>query len=251
MGQRIIALACESDDLEVTAALEFPGHQKIGHDAGTIAGLGEIGVSVTEKPTEKPDVMIDFSLPDSTELWAEYCTSEKIPLVIGTTGLSQEQIKNIQTASKKIPVIVGANMSLGVNLLFKLAAEVAQKLDDNYDIEITEAHHRFKRDAPSGTAMELARQIAQTKNWPLPDCLTYGREGKETLRQKKTIGMHALRGGDIIGEHSVMFSTLGETVELKHHAHNRDTFVRGALHAAKWLANKSAGMYTMFDVLAL
>ena len=251
MGRRIVALACESGDFEVVAAMESAGHDLRGQDAGVLAGLGEIGVALSDKIGAKPDVIIDFSLPEGTEHWAQYCRNNQVPLVVGTTGLSDEQKQLLTAAAEKTAVLLGANMSLGVNLLFKLAGDVANSLGDDYDIEIVEAHHRFKRDAPSGTALELARQIAQAKQWPWPDCTVHGRKGKEQLRQGETIGMHAVRAGDIVGEHSVMFSALGETVELGHRAHSRDTFVRGALQGAKWLSSQKPGMYTMFDVLGI
>jgi len=249
MGRRIVALGCESSDFEVVAAMESAGHELLGQDAGVLAGVGKIGVALSDKVAAKPNVLIDFSLPEGTEHWAQYSRENLVPLVVGTTGLSDKQRQLLANTAEKTALLLGANMSLGVNLLFKLAGQVAESLGDDYDIEIVEAHHRFKRDAPSGTALELARQIAQAKQWPWPDCTVHGRKGKEELRQSETIGMHAVRAGDIVGEHSVMFSALGETVELRHRAHSRDTFVRGALRAAKWLNSQPAGMYTMFDVL--
>ena len=251
MGRRIVALAVESSEFEITAGLERSECESLGRDVGEAAGVGALGVAITERPTEKPDVMIDFSLPDSTVMWAEYCAEHKVPIVVGTTGLDVEQKKKLQYASKNTAVLLGANMSLGVNLLFKLVEQVAGKLPEDYDVEVVEAHHRFKRDAPSGTALELSRHIAGARNWPWPECQEHGREGKDALRRDKSIGMHAVRGGDIVGQHSVIFSALGETVTLQHQAHSRDTFVRGALQAAKWLADREAGMYNMFDVLGL
>ncbi len=249
MGQRLIALAGESGIFQVTAALEYPQHPKMGQDAGLTAGMGELGVPITAQPPAKPEVMIDFTTPASTMKWADYCRENGVPLVVGTTGLTDTEKAKLQAAAEKTPVLIGANMSLGVNLLFNLVAQVAKALDDSYDIEIVESHHRFKKDAPSGTALELARRIIAAKNWPWPEALTHGRTGREALRQPKTIGMHAVRAGDIVGIHNVIFSTLGETIELHHTAHTRDTFVRGALHAALWLADKKPGLYSMADVL--
>ncbi len=252
MGRRIVALAKESGEFEVVAALEHSANELLGQDVGIVAGVGELKTKITTDIQTKPEVMIDFSLPESTMKWLEYCRKHRIALVIGTTGLTSEQKQAVEAAGKDIPVLLGANMSLGVNLLFKLAGQVAAALGEAYDIEIVESHHRFKRDAPSGTALELARHIAAAKQWPMPDCLQNGREGKDALRQKNTIGMHAVRAGDIVGIHQVLYSTLGETVEIHHTAHTRDTFVRGALHAAQWLAgNRPAGFYSMFDVLGL
>ncbi len=250
MGRKIAALAVESGDFEIVAALEAPGNDMIGSDIGTLAGIGEVGVVVSADIAAGPDVIIDFSLPDGTRRCIEYCSENPVPLVVGTTGLGEDQMAQLAELSGKMPVLAGANMSMGVNLLFRLAAEVAMKLDDDYDIEIIEAHHRFKRDAPSGTALELGRQIAAAKGWPWPGCATHGRQG-DSLRQDKTIGMHAVRAGDIVGEHQVIYSAEGETVELRHRAGSRDTFVRGAIKAAKWLASQEPGMYNMFNVLGL
>ena len=251
MGRRIVALAVESSEFQITAGMERSDCEFLGRDVGEVAGIGVLGVSITERPREKADVMIDFSLPESTVMWAKYCAEHKVPIVIGTTGLDVEQKTKLHEASNKTAVLSGANMSLGVNLLFKLVEQVAGKLPEDYDVEVVEAHHRFKRDAPSGTALELSRHIAGARNQPWPECLEHGREGKDALRREKSIGMHAVRGGDIVGQHSVIFSALGETVTLQHQAHSRDTFVRGALLAAKWLASRQKGMYNMFDVLGL
>ena len=251
MGQRIVALGNESGDFEIVAGLEYPKHEKLGEDIGLIAGIGELGVKLTHELATPPEVMIDFSIPQSSDCWIQYCLAHKVPMVIGTTGFTDDQLQRLKDASQKIPMVFAANMSLGVNLLFKLVHQIARTLDDAYDIEIDETHHRFKRDAPSGTAMELARQIAAGKDWPFPDCLVHGREGGDCLRQEKTIGMHALRAGDTVGIHNVRFSTLGETITLSHNAHSRDTFVRGALHAAQWITQQKPGLYNMFDVLGL
>jgi 4-hydroxy-tetrahydrodipicolinate reductase len=250
MGQRIVALAHESGHFEITGALEYSGHEKMGSDVGEIAGLSAIGTKVSDIQAAPPEVMIDFTTPDSTEKWLAYCVDQKVAMVVGTSGLSDAQRNVVESAGSVIPIILAANMSLGMNLVFKLANQIAQTLDDSYDIEIDETHHRFKVDAPSGTAMELARQVAAGKQWPLSDCLKHGREGDDP-REEKTIGMHALRLGDTFGIHNVHFSCLGETVTLQHTAHSRDTFVRGALRAAQWLVNQNPGFYTMFDVLGL
>ncbi len=251
MGKRIISLATESGDFKIVGALEYDQCPLLGVDAGTNAGIGELGVKITTEPTEKPDVMIDFSLPTGTEKWINYCKANNIALVVGTTGLDDSQKQMLKDAGSDIPTLLGANMSLGVNLLFKLVQDVASRLDEDYDIEIVEFHHRFKRDAPSGTALELGRHAAAGRDYNWPDCCQHGREGKDALREKQTIGMHAVRAGDIIGEHSVYFSALGETIEIRHNAHTRDTFVRGAIKAAKWLAGQKPGHYDMFSVLGL
>lgn len=251
MGRRVVALASEGDAFKVVEALEMSSHPELGKDIGQLAGVGEIGVIVTDKPAVSCEVMVDFSLPGGAAARAEYCGDNKIALLVGTTGLNVQELTRLKAAAQETAVLLGANMSLGVNLLFKLAGEVAQSLGDDYDIEIVETHHRFKKDAPSGTALVLAQQIAATLDWTWPDCAVYGREGNQTERKKKTIGMHSVRAGDTVGEHQVIYSTLGETVVLQHRAHTRDTFVRGALRAAKWLAGQKPGMYSMADVLGL
>jgi len=254
MGRRLITLAHESEDFTIVAAVEAPGNAQLTKDAGVLAGIGEIGVPLTDTLdtiADTPEVLIDFTVPAGTLHWLDVCHRRRIAMVIGTTGLTPKQHEQLQQAAGKIPILWSANMSLGVNLLFRLAAEVAGRLPRHYDVEIVEAHHRFKRDAPSGTAMELARQVARARQWPWPDCLEHGRAGAEATRRPETIGMHALRGGDIIGEHTVLFTTLGETVELRHRAHSRDTFARGALQAARFLAGRKPGFYTMSDVLEL
>ena len=251
MGGRLVTLSHESEAFEVVAALEQNGHDSMSADIGTIVGIGTIGVDVTAEPVTKPDVVIDFTCPAAMDTWADYCLANSVPLVIGTTGLSDKQVGKLKIVSEKTPVLFAPNMSLGMNLLFQLVGQVAEKLGDAYDIEITETHHRFKKDAPSGTALKLAEQVAAAKQWPFPGCLDFGRHGKEALREKDTIGMHALRAGDTVGDHTVVFGALGETVELRHSAHTRDTFVHGALHGARWLVGQTPGLYSMTDVLGL
>ena len=172
-------------------------------------------------------------------------------MVLGTTGLTDKQHEKIKTASAKIPIIYGTNMSVGMNVLFSIAGKLASMLGDEYDIEIVEQHHRFKKDAPSGSALTLAENICKATGKKFPDCLVHGRSGKDALRQKGTIGMHAVRAGDIVGVHSVIFSTLGESVTLNHTAHSRDTFALGALRAARWLIGKKPGLYSIADMLCI
>jgi len=250
MGRRIVALAVESGVFEVVSAAEHPEHPQLGRDAGTLAGGEPLGVPVTEA-LGPADVIVDFSLPAGTVRAAEFAAANGVPLVVGTTGLGPAEKEKLAAAAQRTAVLVAANMSLGVNLLFKLVSEVATCLGEEYDIEIVETHHRFKKDAPSGTALELARRIAQAKGWVFPGCLRHGREGGDARRSAGTLGMHAVRLGDTVGVHSVLFGSLGETVELKHTAHTRDTFARGALRAARWLAGRPAGSYSMSDVLGL
>ncbi|MFA5292211.1 MAG: 4-hydroxy-tetrahydrodipicolinate reductase [Phycisphaerae bacterium] len=251
MGRRITALAVESKQFDIISTIEDKSCPEIGKDAGILAGIGPINVKISSDFPPKADLVIDFSLPAGFDGSLNYCLTNNCAIVMGTTGLSAEQIKKIDDAAKKIPVIQATNMSVGMNLLFETVGKVAKKLGDEYDIEIIEAHHRFKKDAPSGSAMTLAEKIAAATNKKIPDCLETGRKGKDVLRKKGTIGMQAIRLGDTVGEHSVMFGTLGETVTISHSAHSRDTFAVGAVRAAGWLIGKKPGRYSMADVLGL
>jgi 4-hydroxy-tetrahydrodipicolinate reductase len=251
MGRRIVALAVESGQFEIVGAVESAGHPDIGRDAGVVAGAGPLDVTLTESFPRGADVVIDFSLPEAAGGTVDYCTDGGAALVMGTTGLGQAERAKIEAAAARIPVIYGTNMSVGMNVLFSLVGKVAEMLGEQYDIEIIEQHHRFKKDAPSGSALTLAERICEATGRELPGALTHGRSGKDALRKKGTIGMHAVRAGDIVGVHSVIFGTLGETVTLNHQAGSRDTFVRGALRAAQWLVGKRPGSYSMADVLGI
>jgi 4-hydroxy-tetrahydrodipicolinate reductase len=251
MGRRIIALSRETGAFQLVGAVDYPQHPDLGKDAGVLAGIETLGVPLTAKLQGKADVVIDFSLPQAADATMDFCEKNGISLVLGTTGLSKEQLARLSVVAAKIPVVQATNMSLGMNLLFALVGKVAKALGPEYDVEIVEAHHRFKKDAPSGSALSLAESVCRETGRSYPDCLTYGREGKESLRQKGTIGIHAVRAGDIVGQHSVIYSTLGETVTIEHNAHTRDTFVHGALRAAQWVAKQKPGLYKMLDVLGL
>ncbi len=264
MGKRVLSLAAESGEFDIVAAVERQNHPDIGKDAGLVAAAGPINVKLTDVFPAAGDpqprlatgvagacVAIDFSQPEAADKTIDYCLENNVALVSGTTGLSNRQREKIEAASQKIPIIYGTNMSVGMNVLFNLVGKVATMLGDEYDIEITEQHHRFKKDAPSGSALTLAENICKATGRDIDGTLTHGRSGKDALRQKGTIGMHAIRAGDITGVHSVIFGTLGETVTLNHTANNRDTFVRGALRAAKWLVGKEPALYSMADVLGI
>lgn len=252
MGQRIATLAKEADDYEIAAAIEGPGHEALGRDVGEVAGIGACGVAISEAIPDdvQPDVMIDFSLPEGTAAWVEVCRERKIPDVIGTTGLSEPQQKAVEAAAAETPIVFAGNFSMGINLLCRLVELAAEKLGDAYDIEIVEAHHRFKKDAPSGTAIMLANSACRGGGRKYEEAAVHGRSGHQP-RQPGEIGIHAVRVGDTVGEHAVHFGNLGETVTLSHAAHTRDTFVRGALRAGRWLQGKDAGLYDMMDVLGL
>jgi 4-hydroxy-tetrahydrodipicolinate reductase len=251
MGKRILSLAVEAGQFDIVGAVERPDHANIGKDAGLVASAEPMNVKLDSAYTAGADVAIDFSQPAAADKTIDYCLEGSVALVLGTTGLTEQQREKIKTASAKIPLIYGTNMSVGMNVLFSLAGKLALMLGDEYDIEIIEQHHRFKKDAPSGSALTLAENICKATGKKFPDCLVHGRSGKETLRQKGTIGIHAVRAGDIIGIHSVIFSTLGETVTLNHTAHSRDTFAIGALRAARWLVGKKPGLYSMADMLRI
>jgi 4-hydroxy-tetrahydrodipicolinate reductase len=251
MGKRIVALAFEGKQFEIVGAADYAEHPDLGKDVGPLAGIEPINVDLSATFPDSADVMIDFSLPQAADVAIDFCAKNSIALVMGTTGLSDGQLAKLNNASKKIAIVQATNMSLGMNLLFATVGKVAKALGENYDVEIVEAHHRFKKDAPSGTALSLAEAVCQETGRDYPGSLVYGREGKEATREKGTIGMHTIRGGDIVGEHSVIYSTLGETVTISHSAHTRDTFVRGALSAAEWVAGQKPGLYNMQDVLGL
>jgi 4-hydroxy-tetrahydrodipicolinate reductase len=251
MGKRILSLAIESGRFNITGAVEAQGHYEIGKDAGTIAQTAPINIKLSDAYPSKADVVIDFSHPQAVDKTIDYCAKNGIAMVLGTTGLSDTQREKIKTASKKIPIVYATNMSVGMNVLFSLIGKVATMLGGDYDIEIIEQHHRFKKDAPSGSALTLAENICKATSRGFPDSLIHGRSGKDALRKKGDIGMHAVRAGDITGKHDCLFSTLGETITFSHVAHSRDTFALGALRAAEWLIEKKAGLYSMADVLGI
>ena len=249
MGLRLIALTAADTDLQLTAALEIAGHPKLGKDAGEVAGIGTIGVSLTAEPQNNIDVLIDFSSPKGTDALLRRCTELQIPLVFATTGLSPEQSAHLRETAKKIPVLWSPSMSMTVNLAMKLCETAAQALNGkDADVEIIEKHHRFKADAPSGTALKFGQLIAENMNLTEPQ---HGRHGDIGERKRSEIGYHAVRIGDNPGEHTILFGLLGETLEVTVKASNRDCYASGALAAAKFLHGKPAGMHGMRDVLKL
>jgi 4-hydroxy-tetrahydrodipicolinate reductase len=249
MGQRLVALSSVDRDLTLVAALDAPRHPRLGEDAGEITGVGALGVPLAATLDAPVDVLIDFSVPAAAEKILEVCHRKKIPLVLATTGLDDALLQKIPDAAKEIPLLWSPNMSLAVNLTMKLAETAATALrDKDADVEIIERHHRFKEDAPSGTALKFGEIIAgvmgQTEH-------RHGREGRPGKRPHHEIGYHALRVGDNPGEHAIVFALLGESIELTVRATNRDCYALGALAAAKFLAGKPPGMYGMKDVLGL
>lgn len=254
MGSRIIALSKEYAELKLIGAIESKANPKVGLDAGVVAGVGEMGVKISEdisKVIGETDVVVNFTSPEATLEHLEIVRKNKKSMVIGTTGFSNEQISIIQNASRDIPIVLSPNMSIGVNLLFKILRDVARVLGDDYDIEIVEAHHRMKKDAPSGTAVKMAKVIAEALGRNFDEVAVYARKGIIGERTKKEIGIQTVRAGDIVGEHTVLFGGLGERIEITHKASSRDTFARGALKAALWLYGKPAGLYDMGDVLGI
>ena len=248
MGRRIAALAIESETFDIVSAMEMSGHADIGRDLGELAGVGAFGVVLTDVLVGEPDVLIDFSLPDGTMQYLPICREAGTAMVIGTTGLTESQTAEIADAAGQIPIVHAANMSVGINVLLKLVGQVARALGADYDVEITESHHRFKKDAPSGTAIALAKAVCRAVGADYGETVVFGRGGR-CPRKPGQIGMHSLRLGDTVGEHTVSFGNLGETITIGHSAHTRDTFARGALRAAEWLVGKPAGLYSMQDVL--
>lgn len=250
MGRRIAALAIESEQFDIVSAMEAAGNPAIGKDIGELAGPGPFGVKVSAEMEGTPDVLIDFSTPEGTSRYIEICRQRNIAIIVGTTGLTPSQQAAVVDAAGVIPVVQSANMSVGVNVLLKVVGQVAKVLGADYDIEVSEQHHRFKKDAPSGTALALAKAICKELGKDAGETMVYGRGG-QCPRKPGEIGMHALRLGDTVGEHSVYYGNLGETITISHSAHTRDTFVHGALRAAKWIVGKEPGIYTMADVLGL
>jgi 4-hydroxy-tetrahydrodipicolinate reductase len=250
MGMRLVALSKQYEALKLAAATEREGHPALGQDAGEIAGVGKMGVALASQLPAGVNVVIDFTAPVATRALIPVCRQKKIAMVIGTTGLTAGDHALIDEAAKEIAIIQAPNMSLGINLLFKVAAQMAKVLGDDYDLEITELHHRFKKDAPSGTALGIADAILKATGKTRDD-LVFDRHGDDCTRKRGQIGMQALRVGDEVGKHTVYFGALGERLELTHTATTRDTFVHGALKAAIWLGGKPAGRYTMADVLGL
>lgn len=249
MGQRVVAGVHRDPELELVAALESSQHPKAGTDIGLVCGLGELGIAVSDKLPRQVDGVIDFSVPEASVHIAEQCAEREVPLVVATTGHTPEEREKIIECHHTMPLLFPPNTSLVVNLLMKLTRDAARVLRGrDFDVEIIERHHRFKVDAPSGTALRFAEIIE--KEMEIPERV-YGREGITGKRPRGQIGVHAVRVGDNVGEHTIIFSTLGETMELVHKGHSVESYVTGALAAIKFLVTKKAGLYSMDDVLGL
>lgn len=254
MGRCLVRALRESADLVLTGALASAGSSTLGRDAGDVTEAGPIGVPITAdraRALEGADVVVDFTLPSATIANLEAAAARGVPAVIGTTGLDAAQIEAVQAVSRRLPVLLAPNMSLGVNLMFSLVARAAAALGDAYDIEILEAHHRNKVDAPSGTALRIGEIAAGARGVTLADVGIRSRAGNTGPRPRGGIGFAVLRGGDIVGEHRILFAAAGETLEIGHRATDRMTFAHGALTAARWIVGRPPGLYGMADVLGL
>lgn len=253
MGRAVLGvLRDRSRGLVLSGAVESPDHPLLGHDALSAAGAERGGVIVTSdfrSAIARADVAIDFTHAESSVRHAEEAAAAGKPIVIGSTGLTREQTGEIRASAKRIACVLSPNMSVGVNLMFRVAAEIARVLGDDYDVEIIETHHRFKKDSPSGTAVKLADVVAGALGRQMKDAGVYGRHGMIGERSRKEIGVFAVRAGDVVGEHTLVFGGIGERLEITHRAHSRDTFARGAVRAASWVLGKPAGIYDMHSVL--
>lgn len=254
MGRAVLCLAKKDPGIKISGAFEKTDHPAVGRDVGELLGEEPIRVFVhpdIRECIDLGDVLIDFTHPGATLTHSKIAAHHKRPMVIGTTGLSEAIVKELHKIARRIPIVQAPNMSLGVNLLFRLTQLAAKTLDSTYDVEIVEAHHRNKKDAPSGTALELIRQVAEGRHSPLDSNVVFGRKGETGTRKSNTIGVHAVRGGDVVGEHTVSFLAEGERIELVHKASSREAFAKGVLLAAKFIAKKKSGFYTMQQVLGL
>ncbi len=254
MGARLIALIGESSQFKLAGAVERKGHPSIGTDAGEAAGCARTGVSVTDDLSSvaaRADVLIEFTAPPVTLAHLAVMAERRKAVVIGTTGLSAEQAAEVKKAAKAIPCVFSPNMSVGVNVILKILADMARTFGEDYDIEVQEAHHRLKKDAPSGTALKIAQVLADATGRNLDKVAAYGRKGMIGERKRDEIGIQVIRAGDIVGDHTVLFGGPGERIEVTHRAQSRDTFARGALRAAAWVVARKPGLYDMHDVLGL
>jgi 4-hydroxy-tetrahydrodipicolinate reductase len=261
MGRRIISIVSETKGVELGGALEIKGHPGLNQDAGMVAGGGKLGVKIesdlkaiidrSKKTAVDKPVVIDFTKPQASLEHLRIASKQGVPMVIGTTGFSPRESTELKRMARMIPCVWAPNMSVGVNLLFKLSTEAARILGEDFDVEIIEAHHRRKVDAPSGTALRIGELIAEALNRSFENVGTYGRRGRIGERTKKEIGIQVVRAGDIVGEHTVIFGGEGERLEITHRAQSRDNFARGSVRAAQWLVKRKKGLYDMMDVLGL
>ena len=254
MGSRLVALLQDETELRLVGALEAPGHGALGRDAGEAAGVGRLAVPITadvEAALAKDRILIEFSVPEASLAHARVVARQGGRAVIGTTGFTAAQREELKEIGRSVPILVSPNMSVAVNVAFRVLADMARMLGDDYDVEIVETHHRFKKDAPSGTALRMAEVVAEALGRELAKTAVYDRHDRLVERTRKEIGIAALRSGDVVGEHTVSFGSLGERLELTHRAHSRDNFARGALRGTRFIATAKPGLYSMQDVLGL
>lgn len=254
MGRMLIEAVNDNPQTTLNAAIERQGSSLVGADAGEVAAIGHLNVQIVDDlqaVVDDIDVLIDFSLPDATEKNMQVCAEHNVAMVIGTTGFNEQQEQVLEKASEKIAIVYAGNYSTGVNLSLKLLEMAAKAFGTEADVEVIEAHHKHKIDAPSGTAYMMAEAVADARGQNLKDVAVYGREGQTGEREAGTIGIHAIRGGEIIGDHTVMFIADGEVVEITHRARARMTFAAGAVRAATWVIQQEVGQYNMQDVLGL
>ncbi len=254
MGCRLVALIKDSTALTLAGAIEGKGHHALGDDAGETAGSGRAEVPITEDLSvlmDRGEVVIDFSAPDATMEHLRIVAQHRRSMVIGTTGFSPSQLDELRSLARQVPCVFSPNMSVGVNVIYKVLGEMAKTLGEDYDIEVIEAHHRLKKDAPSGTALKMAEVLAHALNRDLAQVGVYARKGLIGERKKGEIGIQTIRAGDIVGDHTVLFGGMGERIEVTHRVQSRDTFARGALRAARWIVRQPPGLYDMMDVLSL
>ncbi len=254
MGVRLVTLVKESGAMALVGAIEGRGHPAMGTDAGELAGCGRLNVPITDDLTavlNRADVVIDFTGPASTLANLRAVVAKRRAIVVGTTGFSPQELAEFKNLAGQVPCVFSPNMSVGVNVLFKVLGDVARALGEEYDIELVEAHHRLKKDAPSGTALRLAEVLASAMERDLTKVGVYGRKGMIGERTRSEIGIQTVRAGDIVGDHTVLFGGMGERIEITHRAHSRDAFAGGAVRAAQWLVSQPPGLYDMQDVLGL
>jgi len=254
MGGAVVRAAAQTAGVRLAAAIDKPGSARLGKDAGEASAAGHLGVTIGDKIEQhlkSNTVIIDFTNPEASLGYLRDATKKAVPIVIATTGFNSKQLAEIKRLSRRAPTLLSANTSLGVNVLVSLLDKAAKMLGEDYDVEIIEAHHRFKKDAPSGTALALGRSVAKALNRDLNKIGINGRKGIVGERSKKEIALLSVRAGDIVGEHTVIFGGIGERLEFIHRAHSRDTFARGAIRAAQWLARQKPGLYGMQDVVGL
>ncbi|GJL70427.1 MAG: 4-hydroxy-tetrahydrodipicolinate reductase [Nitrospirales bacterium] len=254
MGMRLIALTQDTPGLQLAGAVEVKGHPAIGKDAGEVSQIGRINIPITDDLQaclSQGDVVVDFTAPSSCLVNLQNIVNAAKSMVIGTTGFSEQELAKLKMLAAKIPCVFSPNMSVGINVLLSTVGIIARSLGEQYNIEVIEAHHNKKKDAPSGTALKLAEALAEGMEWDLQEVGVFARHGITGERKTREIGMQTIRAGDIVGDHTILLGGPGERIEITHRAHTRDTFAQGALRAAEWVANKPSGLYSMADVLGL